>query len=143
MKANFAVPVTETYLEDYLSGSTYELQRNLFERKGDRRFCKALRSAGHPHRSRSGGARAFWRTHRQRWHTAAVMMRPFADHYLSHVAAIASPGVEELRRLLPVRPGNSLFSNPISIITCVRTLTLRSAKTSPRRFPFSLPRLVA
>ena len=42
------------------------------------------------------------------WHTASVMMRLVAEHFLSHVASMASPGVDEVRWLLPVRPGGSL-----------------------------------
>ena len=36
------------------------------------------------------------------------MMRLFADHYLTHVASLASPGLDELRWLKPVRPGDTL-----------------------------------
>lgn len=42
------------------------------------------------------------------WHTAALMMRMYSDHYLSHVATLVSPGVEEVRWVLPVRPGDVL-----------------------------------
>jgi acyl dehydratase len=42
------------------------------------------------------------------WHTAALMMRLFTDHFLSRVATLVSPGVDELRWLLPVRPGDAL-----------------------------------
>ncbi len=42
------------------------------------------------------------------WHTAGIMMRPFADHYLSPVAGPASPGVDEVRWPSPVRPGEKL-----------------------------------
>jgi acyl dehydratase len=38
----------------------------------------------------------------------AVMMRLLADHFLSRVASIASPGIDELRWLRPVRPGDAL-----------------------------------
>ena len=31
------------------------------------------------------------------WHTGSLMMRLFAEHYLSKVAALASPGIDELR----------------------------------------------
>ena len=37
-------------------------------------------------------------------------MRLFVDHYLSHVASLSSPGVDELRWLLPVRRETSLVS---------------------------------
>jgi acyl dehydratase len=42
------------------------------------------------------------------WHTAAIMMRLFADHYLSRVASLASPGIDELRWPAPLRPGDSV-----------------------------------
>lgn len=42
------------------------------------------------------------------WHTAALMMRVYATEYLNDAASLASPGVDELRWLLPVRPGDVL-----------------------------------
>jgi len=42
------------------------------------------------------------------WHTASLMMRLLVDRYLSNVASLGSPGVDELRWLAPVRPGNRL-----------------------------------
>jgi acyl dehydratase len=42
------------------------------------------------------------------WHTAGLMMRLLADNYLSKVASLASPGVDELRWPHPVRPGDVL-----------------------------------
>lgn len=42
------------------------------------------------------------------WQTGAVVMRLFVDHYLSHAASLGSPGMDEIRWLRPVRPGDSL-----------------------------------
>src|SRR5262249_5641228 len=42
------------------------------------------------------------------WHTVGLMMRLCADHYLSSVASLGSPGVDELRWSRPVRPGDTL-----------------------------------
>jgi len=42
------------------------------------------------------------------WHTVGLAMRLYVDHYLSHVASLASPGVDEVRWPNPVRPGDSL-----------------------------------
>jgi acyl dehydratase len=42
------------------------------------------------------------------WHTAGLMMRLYSDHYLSKVATLVSPGVDNLRWLKPVRPGDEL-----------------------------------
>jgi acyl dehydratase len=42
------------------------------------------------------------------WHTGALMMRLFADNFLSAASSVASPGLDELRWLKPVRPGDVL-----------------------------------
>jgi acyl dehydratase len=42
------------------------------------------------------------------WHTAAMSMRLFVEHYLSRVATLPSPGIDELRWTRPVRPGDVL-----------------------------------
>lgn len=41
-------------------------------------------------------------------HTTGICMRLFVTHYLSHVASLASPGMDELRWPTPVRPGDLL-----------------------------------
>lgn len=42
------------------------------------------------------------------WHTAAVAMRLFVDAVLSDCAVVAAAGIEDLRWLEPVRPGDEL-----------------------------------
>lgn len=42
------------------------------------------------------------------WHTASLMMRLMVEHFLPGRAGLASPGVDELRWLAPVRPGDQL-----------------------------------
>ena len=42
------------------------------------------------------------------WHTGSLMMRLLVEHYLSPVASLGSPGLDELRWLAPVRPGDTL-----------------------------------
>jgi acyl dehydratase len=41
------------------------------------------------------------------WHTVGMMMRMYADHYLP-ANGLPAPGVDEVRWLLPVRPGDTL-----------------------------------
>ena len=41
------------------------------------------------------------------WHSCAMMMRMLVDHYVSAVASLGSPGVDELRWLQPVQPGDT------------------------------------
>jgi acyl dehydratase len=42
------------------------------------------------------------------WHTIALCMRMMADGYLRGAASQGSPGVDEVRWLVPVRPGDEL-----------------------------------
>lgn len=42
------------------------------------------------------------------WHTGSLMMRMLVEHYLSPVSSLGSPGIDELRWLAPVRPGDTL-----------------------------------
>jgi acyl dehydratase len=60
------------------------------------------------------------------WHTAALMMRMYSDHYLPKPSTLVSPGVDELRWLLPVRPGDELS-------LCVTVLEARPSRTKPDR----------
>jgi acyl dehydratase len=42
------------------------------------------------------------------WHTACVGMRLMCDGYLSDSSCAGSPGIEEIKFLKPVRPGDAL-----------------------------------
>ena len=42
------------------------------------------------------------------WLTGSVLMRIFYDGYLKDTAGLGSPGIDELRWLKPVRPGDTL-----------------------------------
>ncbi len=42
------------------------------------------------------------------WHTVAMVMRMMVDSYLNQSASLGSPGVENVRWLRPVRPGDTI-----------------------------------
>jgi acyl dehydratase len=42
------------------------------------------------------------------WHTVSLCMRVMCDRYLSNTATLGSPGIEHIRWLHPVRPGDRL-----------------------------------
>ena len=42
------------------------------------------------------------------WHTTALMMRMMVDHFISPDSSMGSPGMDEVRWLRPVRPGDRL-----------------------------------
>ncbi len=105
---SFASPPDDRYFEDYTPGDVYEFGTITvtepeiieFARQFDPQYFHV-----HPEKaveSRFGGIIA------SGWHTAGLTMRLYVDHFLSHVASLASPGVDEVRWPSPVRPGDSL-----------------------------------
>lgn len=60
------------------------------------------------------------------WHTGALMMRLLVDRYLPRRAGLGSPGVDELRWLAPVRPGDALSLR-------VTVVEARRSKSKPDR----------
>ena len=60
------------------------------------------------------------------WHTAAMFMRLFVDGVLRDAASLGSPGVEDLRWLHPVRPGDVLTGS-------VRVVETRPSDSNPGR----------
>ncbi len=106
--ATFTVPVENRYFEDYVAGSVHEFGPITVEEAEIIEFARRYdpqvfhtdpEAAKH---TMYGGLIA------SGWHTAGLMMRLLVDHYLSHVASLGSPGVDELRWLRPVRPGDEL-----------------------------------
>ncbi|MGB5197563.1 MAG: MaoC family dehydratase [Candidatus Deferrimicrobium sp.] len=64
------------------------------------------------------------------WHTCGLVMRLLVDNYLSKVANIASPGVDEIRWIRPVRPGDELSVRAI-------VLAARTSRSKPERGIFT------
>jgi acyl dehydratase len=56
------------------------------------------------------------------WHTAALMMQLLVAHFVPRPGNLASPGLDELRWLKPVRPGDQL-SLRAKVLTSRRSLS--------------------
>jgi len=56
------------------------------------------------------------------WHTAAICQRLVVDGFANTLASLGSPGVDELRWIRPVRPGDTLVLR----VECVETRPSRS-----------------
>jgi acyl dehydratase len=105
---SFAAPADNRFFEDYKPGDVYEFGTVTVTEREIIEFAKQFdpqyfhvdpQKAVH---SRFGGIIA------SGWHTAGLAMRLYVDQYLSHVASLASPGVDEVRWPNPVRPGDTL-----------------------------------
>lgn len=106
--STFAVPRENRYFEDYAAGSTYEFgpiavteeEVIAFARRYDPQVFHTDPEGAK--KTRFGGLIA------SGWLTAGLMMRLLVDNVISAVASLGSPGVDELRWLKPVRPGDEL-----------------------------------
>ena len=53
------------------------------------------------------------------WHTGAMVMRMMCDAYLLQSASVGSPGIDNLKWLKPVRPGDTIRAQRTTLETRV------------------------
>jgi acyl dehydratase len=108
IKSDFPVSRDERRYEDYLPGSTYEVGSIAVTEAEIVDFARRF-DPQEMHTDPNAAARgAYGGLIASGWHTAALMMRLFAEGYLPDAASLGSPGLDELRWLRPVRPGDEL-----------------------------------
>jgi acyl dehydratase len=104
---DFATPVGDRYFEDYVPGAVYVYGSITMTRQDVLRFTDEFDPQcihNDPQAARQGPFNGLIASGR---HTCSVTMRMYVDHYVSKVASLASPGIDELRWVQPVRPGDS------------------------------------
>ncbi len=105
---SFSTTPQERYLEDFIEGAVHafgpvtitEEEIVAFGEKFDPQLFHT-----NPERAKEtvyGGLIA------SGWHTCSLFMRLFVEYYLPGPASLGSPGVDELRWIRPVRPGDEL-----------------------------------
>ena len=106
--SDFTAGVGDRYFEDYEMGAVYEYGYASVSEADIVAFAERFDPQPIHVDARFAGTGPFGGLIASGWHTAGIAMRLIADHYLSRVASLASPGVDELRWPAPVRPGDSL-----------------------------------
>jgi len=107
-EADIPAPIGDRWFEDYVPGSVFEFGHvSLSERKivAFARDYDPQSIHTDPAWSATG---PFGGLIASGVHTVAVCMRLYVDHYISQVASLASPGLDEIRWRRPVRPGDRL-----------------------------------
>jgi acyl dehydratase len=105
----FATPIDDRYFEDYVPGACYEFEEGItVERDRILEFGHEFDPQSFHTDPQAAAAGPFGGLIASGWHTSAVMMRLFADHYLSKVASLGGAGIDELRWPASVRPGDTL-----------------------------------
>jgi len=105
---DFAAPIDDRYFEDYTPGAVYEYGYVTVTEAEILDFARKFDPQPMHTDPEFAAHGPFGGLIASGWHTAGIMMRMFVDHYLSRVASLASPGLDELRWTAPVRPGDSL-----------------------------------
>ena len=96
------------YLEDFQVGQVEETGSYVVSREEILDFARKSDPQPFHLDDAAGAATHFGGLVASGWHTAAVGHRLLVDGLLRDTASLGSPGVDELRWLKPVRPGDTL-----------------------------------
>ncbi|MFT4561534.1 MAG: acyl dehydratase [Gammaproteobacteria bacterium] len=106
--STFSVPPNDRYFEDYPTGAIFELGSMSVTEEEIVEFAERFdpqpfhTDSAAAHDTIYGGIIA------SGWHTGSIFMRLLVDGFLSSVAGMGSPGIDEIRWPVPVRGGDKL-----------------------------------
>ena len=112
----------ELYFEDFEEGQVYELGEKTITKEEIVAFAGEYDPQPFHVDEEAAEESAFGCLIASGWHTAAVFMRLYVDALLSRAASMGSPGAEELRWLLPVRPNDTLSAR-LTVLDTVPSAT--------------------
>lgn len=122
----FDTPPDDRYLEDYREGRVYRFGEESVDAEEIVEFARRYDPQSIHTDPEAAADGPFGGLIASGWQTAALMMRLFADNYLTAVASLASPGIDELRWVRPLRPGDRLT------LIC-ETTGVRPSRSKPDR----------
>ncbi len=118
----FSRPIADRYFEDYVEGGVHCFGTIVVETDEMIAFAKRFDPQTMHTDPEAAKNTPFGELIASGWYTVGLMMRLYVDHYLTHVASLASPGLDELRWLKPVRPRDMLSVR----VTVLRTVPSKS-----------------
>jgi acyl dehydratase len=118
--------MTTLHLDDFAPGQVYRLGRRTVTRDEIVAFARDWDPQPFHLDEQAAAASIYGGLIASGWHTACVFMRLFADGLLNRAAAMGSPGIDELRWLKPVRPGDTLDAR-------LEVLEVRPSRSKPDR----------
>ena len=122
----FSTPIDDRYLEDYTEWARYSFGEESVNAEEIMEFARRYDPQSIHTDPEAAAEGPFGGLIASGWQTAALMMRLFADNYLTSVASLASPGVDELRWVRPLRHDDRLT------LQC-ETTGVRRSRTKPDR----------
>ncbi len=118
--------MSRTYLEDLTAGKVHQLGTTTLSTEDIVGFAKLYDPQPFHIDAEAASASIYGGVIASGWQTVCVFMRLFVDGLLKNAAAMGSPGVDEVRWLLPVRPGDRLSAS-------VEILETRPSRSKPDR----------
>lgn len=99
---------TELYFEDFTAGASFALGSHTVTREELLEFARRYDPQPFHTDEVAAAASPYGGLITSGWQTCALVMRLFYDQVLSRAASVGSPGVDQVRWLTPVRPGDTL-----------------------------------
>jgi len=116
----------ELYWEDFVVGRVFELGPRAVSRDEILQFARSYDPQSFHTDEAAAASSIYGGLIASGWHTCAMVMRMVCDGVLSRAASLGSPGVDSIRWLKPVRPGDTLRSR-------FTVLEQRASTTKPDR----------
>jgi acyl dehydratase len=110
------------YFEDFRAGEVLELGRYVVSREQIIAFAREFDPQPFHLDEEAARRTIYGGLLASGWHTGAIFMRLLAEGLLQDTASMGSPGLDELRWLRPVRPGDTLSAR----MTVLETVPSRS-----------------
>ena len=104
--ATFTVPVDQRHFEDFVPGMVGEFGPIEVDEADVIAFARQYDPQPIHIDPEAAASGPFDGLIASGWHTVSLVMRLLVENYIARVASLASPGVDELRWLWPVRPGD-------------------------------------
>ena len=112
------------YWEDFQAGMTEEMGRHTFTQGEIIEFARQFDPQPFHVDPEAARASAFGGLIASGWHTCAICMRFICESYINRAVSLGSPGLDNIRWHMPVRPGDT--------VTYRRTvLETRASKSRP------------
>ena len=103
-----ALPLKERYFEDYRPGEVHEFGSHTVSESEIVEFARRYDPQPFHTDSQAAAKSIYGGLIASGWMTGGLMMKMLVDHFISPLSSMGSPGVDELRWLKPVRPGDTL-----------------------------------
>ena len=125
-KATFSSTTQDRYLEDYVEGNVHVCGPMAVSEEDILEFANRFDPQVFHTDPEAARGTVYGGLIASGWHTCSLVMRMLVDHYLPGPASLGSPGVDELRWLKPVRPGDELTLH-------VKVHKVKPSKSKPDR----------